>query len=98
MLDARYNLGVVYTENEMHREAIHEFKQVLMSRLEDIETLVSLGLAYKNGGLVNKAINRFKDVLVDHPDNISALNNLGLIHLQKGNMIKQLHCLGKQDR
>src|SRR6266550_2166401 len=83
LLEARYNLGCLWLEQNKLDAAKAEFTAYMLRRGNAIEGWLKLGTAQLRGGDANAAEKSFREALRASPQNVEALNGLGLVQLQR---------------
>ncbi|MEG4444008.1 TIGR03032 family protein [Microcoleus sp. AT9_B5] len=83
-LMARYNLGVVYLEQEQWKEAILELEQVIATNPNHAEAYNNLGIISQHEHRLNEAIEYYQKAIANRYQFPDAHFNLGMALLQMG--------------
>ena len=75
-----YNLGLYYSKQGRHQEAIEAYKKALHIKPNDAGMYHNMGVAYRKIGRYQEAIEAYQEAIRLKPDNSDAYNNLGLTY------------------
>ncbi len=84
IINAQFNLGIVYDELNENDRAIKCYKKVINLDPKFITAYNNIGLIFYKSGNNEKAIQYFKKAISKKSDYASAYNNLGLIYADLG--------------
>ena len=84
LAEARYNLGLAFSDQGNQGQAEANFRQALLLQPDSAETCNDLGNSLKDQGKLEEAINFFQQALRLKPDHVGALNNLGIALQDQG--------------
>ncbi len=83
-VEAHYNLGLAYLQNNQMEEALAEFQKSLELRPTMVEALINMGGIYFRQGNLDQCIEANQRALEISPHSFQALCNLAFSFLHKG--------------
>ncbi len=83
LLEARFNLGCLWLEQEKFDAATSEFTAYTIRRPNDVDGWVKLGSAQLHSTDIASAEKSFRDALRLATNNVEAMNGLALVQLQR---------------
>eukprot|EP00667_Euglena_gracilis_P002913 EG_transcript_2919 len=101
--DAYFNLGVLYSEAQMHAKAVYFYQMALHFNPNNSRALNNLGITYKNLDNMERSVECFTRCLevsdpsapTPNPVVAHAMNNLGMIYMLVGKDDEALHYFQK---
>ena len=90
ILNAQFNLGIIYEELNENEKAINCYEKVINLDPLFIQSYNNLGLIFRNLGEINKAKKYFLKIIDINPKYPNAYNNLGHIYADAGNYKKAI--------
>jgi len=88
--NAHINLGVVYLDKKMTREAAAEFQKALELNPDHPFIHNNLGIAYKKLGRTDEAIKEYKIAIELAPGDSNTYHNLGLLYFEQGRYVEAI--------
>src|SRR4030095_14444436 len=85
-----YENGVALATQDLHLEAIKEFRRSIANHWNSFEAHYELGKSYQALGQMDKAIKEFRTALRFSPNHIDAHNRLGLSYDAVGNSVEAI--------
>lgn len=82
-IQARENLGAIYTKNKMYNEAINEYRKIIELVPDSAKAHLELGKIYLIKKMYNEAEKEFKKALELDPKNVYAHYYMGEVYLAK---------------
>ena len=90
ILNAQFNLGIIYEELNENEKAINCYEKVINLDPLFIHSYNNLGLIFRNLGEINKAKKYFLKITDLNPKYPNAYNNLGFIYADAGDYKKAI--------
>ena len=84
IIEAQYNLGVVYEQFNQNENAIQCYRKAINLNPSFIYSYNNLGLIFHKLGQYSKSIEYFDKILEINPNYVNAYNNLGIINVDQG--------------
>ena len=88
LLEARFNLGCVWLEQDKFEAAKSEFTAYTLRRGNEVEGWLKLGMAQLRGREVAAAEKSYREALRIETNSVEALNGLGLVQLQRNRPVE----------
>jgi tetratricopeptide (TPR) repeat protein len=86
-VESLYSLGIIYTAQDRHTDAIRVFKRIeIIDPDFGPELYYNIGMEYKELGSPDQALDNFKAALEMDPSYFECLEAMGSIHLEAGRL------------